>query len=429
MILKTDFTIEKIGEASNDSSLTNIIFEDDAKSIVYSINPDLLTEEIKNFGKPLLMEKAGPRKKIFFRPSDVRAAILTAGGLCPGLNDVIKGVVNTLCLSYGTAPVKGIRYGYRGIIEHVEFPPLILDPDVVDDIHIEGGTILGSSRGHQKIGAMIDAIVSMGINILFCVGGDGTLRGAKLLGEEIMRRKLDISIVGIPKTIDNDISFTERSFGFETAVSATDAIINSAHSEAKGAYNGVGLVKLMGRESGFITAHATIANSVVNYCFVPELPLVLEGDDGFLPHLMKRLERKQHAVVLVAEGAGQELFATEKKTDRSGNLRLNDIGLFLKNKIEDFAKRESFEVNVKYFDPSYVIRSGDAIGSDAVFCMMLAQNAVHAGMAGRTSLMIGYHNGEFVHVPLSLAVATRKKLDINGAIWRSVVELTSQNKP
>ncbi len=423
-----DFTIASVGIPEEQSPLRGIKFVADEDRVLDS---SLLSDLKLRSGSPAAssLEKAGPRRRVFFPPGNAKAAILTAGGLCPGLNDVIKGVVNTLCTGYGLKSVLGIRYGYRGLARHGEFQPLPLDPDVVDDIHSHGGTILGSSRGHQDIGEMADSLVSMGVDMLFCVGGDGTLRGARLLADELLRRKLPIAVVGIPKTIDNDISFTDRSFGFETAVYATNSVIEAAHAEAKGAFNGIGLVKLMGRESGFIAAFATLANSVVNYCFVPESPIVLDGENGFLPHLFRRLERKRHAVIVVAEGAGQEFFKAARGADKSGNVIFNDIGIFLKTEIAKFAKKNSAEVNIKYFDPSYMIRSGDAIGTDAVFCIMLAQNAVHAATAGKTSMMIGHHNGEFVHVPLSLATSARKKLDVDGPVWQSVLEITGQNKP
>lgn len=424
--MEYDFRIDKIGEANFPSPVKNGIFIEDNERIPFqSCLNDILYS--KSPAEYISLEKAGQRRNIYFAPDKVNATILTAGGLCPGLNDVIKGIVNTLFMTYGVSSVKGLKYGYLGLAKYKDFPPLNLTLETVDDIHAHGGSILGSSRGNQDISQMINALNEMGINILFCVGGDGTLRGAKALSDEIQRRKLKIVVCGVPKTIDNDISFTDRSFGFETAVYATNNIIECAHNEAKAAYNGIGLVKLMGRESGFIAANAALANSVVNYCLIPEEDFELEGENSFLEKLFRRLEKKRHAVVVVAEGAGQKFFSDSKKLDKSGNVILNDIGVFLKNKITEYAKKKSVEVNVKYFDPSYIIRSGDAVGTDAVFCIMLAQNAVHGAMTGRTSFMIGYHNGQFVHVPLSLAVMKRKKIDINGTLWQSVLQMTGQN--
>ncbi|HOK04337.1 MAG TPA: ATP-dependent 6-phosphofructokinase [Victivallales bacterium] len=423
-----DFSINTLGERKINSHLKNKIFINDNERIPFPSNLTEIQNIVKGEENFYSMEKAGPRKKLYFSPSEFKAGILTAGGLCPGLNDVIKGVVNTVCMTYGSSPVKGFQYGYLGLYNPETYPPIQLDPDVVDDIHAKGGTILGSSRGSRDISKMVDTLIKLEINALFCVGGDGTLRGAKAIADEIFKRKLKISVIGIPKTIDNDISFTERSFGFESAVYATNLVIESAHTEAKAAYNGVGLIKLMGRESGFIAANATLANSVVNYCLIPEENFQLYGDNGFLPRLFRRLEKKHHAVIVVAEGAGQNFFSGEKTFDKSGNLILKDIGLFLKEKIIEYGRENSIEVNLKYFDPSYTIRSGDAVGTDAVFCIMLAQNAVHAAFAGKTSLMVGYHNGQFVHVPLSLATLRRKKIDTKGSLWQSVLELTGQDE-
>jgi 6-phosphofructokinase 1 len=300
---------------------------------------------------------------------------------------------------------------------------LELTPKAVEDIHQQGGTILGSSRGPQDVSEMVDTLERMNVGILFTIGGDGTLRGAQAIAEEIGRRNLKIGVVGIPKTIDNDISFVQRSFGFLTAVSEATTAIYSAHAEAEGARNGIGLVKLMGRHAGFIAAHATLANSDVNFCLVPEVPFTLEG---FLAALKARLESRQHAVVVVAEGAGQELIETKGERDASGNIRLGDIGVFLKNHINEYFKRGGREISLKYIDPSYIIRSMPASPPDSAFCLMLGHNAVHAGMAGRTNMVVGYWKDEFTHVPISVAVSKRKQIDPMERLWTGVLSSTGQ---
>lgn len=422
-----DFTISKLGEPTFDSPLSDTVFQSVGSKIVYSRDPDIILHEYEESGEISAMEKAGPRNRIFHNPSETNAAILTAGGLCPGLNDVIKSLVNTLKLDYGVPNVYGIRYGYRGLVRKYGHKPLILTPDIVDEIHTEGGSILGSSRGPQDVRIMVNTLVKMKINMLFCIGGDGTLRCAHLLVEEITKNKLPISIIGVPKTIDNDISFIYRTFGFETAIYATDPVITAAHNEAKGAYNGVGLVHLMGRDSGFIATYAALANSNANYCLIPEVPFILEGHNGLLPHLCRRLKEKQHAVIVVAEGAGQHMFKDKKSArDPSGNIKKENIGIFLKDKIISYAHKNNIELSVKYFDPSYLIRSLDAKGTDAVFCILLAQNAAHAAMWGCTDMVVGHWNGEFTHVPIPLAISQRKKVNPQGPLWQSLLKMTRQ---
>ena len=416
----TDFTIEKLGEPTLDSPLNGIDFVPDDANVAYFNDTHELAADAQN-GTPCAFEQAGPRRKIFHDPAWSKAAILTAGGLCPGLNDVIKFLTKTLHQQYNVPVVYGIKYGYRGLNPAFKLEPVILQDEDVDDIHEAGGSILGSSRGRQDEKIMVDTLARMNINLLFCIGGDGTLRCAHDVAQEIRRRKLAISVVGIPKTIDNDICFIDKSFGFETAIYTSSLFITTAHNEAEGAYNGIGLIKVMGRDSGFIAAYATLANSHVTYCLVPEKPFTLEGPDGLLPNLEQRLMQKHHAVIIVAEGAGQELFqAQQQNKDASGNVLHQDIGLLLKDRINAYFKERKIEINLKYFDPSYTIRSVAAHGTDAVFCTMLAQNAVHAAMSGRTDMVVGHWHDAFTHVPISLATSSRKKIDLNSQLWNSV---------
>lgn len=415
----TDFAIERLGTPTIASPVKNLDFvRDDANVVFYKDTRDIIPA---NGEQILTFEQAGPRDTIYHDPSWSRAAILTAGGLCPGLNDVIKFITRTLRTQYGVPVVYGIPYGYRGLNPEFKHEPRILTEADVDHIHEDGGSVLGSSRGRQPEKIMVDTLARMNINMLFCIGGDGTLRGAHAIAEEVRRRNMAISVIGIPKTIDNDISFIDKSFGFETAVYTSSHFITSAHNEAEGAYNGIGLVKVMGRDSGFIAAYATLANSHVTYCLVPENPFKLDGPDGLLQNLENRLKQRHHAVIVVAEGAGQELFQEQEKSkDASGNILHKDIGLLLKDRINAYFKERNMEINLKYFDPSYAIRSVPAMGTDAVFCTMLAQNAVHAAMSGRTDMVVGHWNDAFTHVPIALATSSRKKIDINGQLWNSV---------
>ncbi len=371
--------------------------------------------------QPPVFEQAGPREKIYFDPSQIACGVVTCGGLCPGLNNVIRSVVLTLHHNYGVSTVYGFRYGYKGVAMSQNIEPLLLNSDVVERIHEQGGTLLGSSRGPQDPDDMVDNLVRLNIKILFTIGGDGTLRGASKLAEAIERRGLDIRVIGIPKTIDNDIQWVERSFGFATSVEEATRALAAAHTEACGAFNGIGLVKLMGRDSGFITAHAALADSDVNFCLVPEVPFTLEG---LLAQLEDRLALRKHAVVAVAEGVGQDWLSDGVEKDASGNLKLEDIGTFLRKTIEKHFKQKGMETTIKYIDPSYSIRGLAANAIDSELCLGLGQNAVHAGMSGRTNMMIGNWNRHYTHVPLEMATASRKRIDPQGELWQSILGAT-----
>lgn len=353
---------------------------------------------------------------------------MTCGGLCPGLNDVIRSIVHTLSYGYGVRIIKGIQYGYAGLNPASKLPLIDLSPDVVRDIHEDGGSCLGSSRGPQPVEVMVDSIYREDIRVLFVIGGDGTLRGASQIHDEITRRGMSVAVVGIPKTIDNDIGVVSRTFGFDTAVSTATESLRAAHVEATNAINGIGIVKLMGRHSGFVAASAALATADANFVLVPEVPFELEGPNGLLAALESRLHSRGHALVVVAEGAGQELFNEELGTDASGNAKLGDIGLLLKRRIGEHLSGRGLEHSIKYIDPSYTIRSVPANPNDGIFCGFLGQHAAHAGMAGKTGLLIGIWNNLFIHVPIELAVRGRKRIDPEGILWTSVLETTGQPK-
>lgn len=376
----------------------------------------------------LSMELAGPRERIFFDPARSKAAIVTCGGLCPGINNVIRTAVFELMHNYGVPETLGIRFGYQGLNPREGRPPVQLTPALVSSIHHDGGTILGTSRGPQDPATSIDFLENQGVNMLLCIGGDGTQRGAHAIAAEAARRGSKLAVVGIPKTIDNDVRFCFSTFGFYTAVAEAEQVIDRAHVEAKAAINGVGLVKLMGREAGYIAASATMASGEANFCFIPEVPLELEGRDGFLARLKRRLAAREHAVVVVAEGAGQHLLECAGGADASGNPRLADIGLFLKDRIEKYLKAEGMPTSVKYFDPSYYIRSLPAAAVDSLLCERFARAAVHAAMAGKTDMFVGLCNTHLVNVPLPASAGALKRLDPEGELWTSVLALTGQEK-
>ncbi len=395
-----------------------VLFDDTAAMIAARSGP---IDQLPGF------EPAGPRKKIFFDASKTRVGIVTCGGLCPGLNDVIRGLVMELTFHYNVKRIYGFRNGYQGFIARHGRSVIDLTPESVSSINEDGGTILGTSRGQQDVGEIVDCLERMNVNILFVIGGDGSLRGAMKIAAEVAERSAKIAVVGIPKTIDNDIPYIDQSFGFQTAFSSAVESITAAHVEAKAAPNGVGLVKLMGRHSGFIACYAAMAKNDANYVLIPEVPFKLEGPGGFLACLRKRVVERGHAVVVAAEGAGQDICAEGSHgTDASGNAKLVDVGIFLRHKIaEDFAAH-NVELNLKYIDPSYVIRSVPANPYDSVYCLRLAHNAVHAAMAGRTEMVVGRWHGRFVHIPMALAVSRRNQVCPDGDLWLSVLEATGQ---
>lgn len=395
--------------------------------ILHDVSLQNFQDCLKKGEEPISFEKAGPHSELFFEPAKTKVGIVTCGGLCPGLNDVIRSIVNHLHYRYGINRVLGFKYGFEGFIPDFGHEVVELTPQMVEGIHLTGGTFLGSSRGIQDVEQIVDTLEIMNINILFCIGGDGTQRGAHAIHQEIEKRKLKISIAGVPKTIDNDISYLEKSFGFETAFTMANEIIRYAHNEAEGAYNGIALLKLMGRDSGFIAAHAALSIQEVNFVLVPEMEFDLYGPYGFLKVLRQRLEHRHHAVVVVAEGAGQQFFnKSEAELDRSGNVKKKDIGLYLKEKIKEEFNAKELRHTIKYIDPSYIIRSAPANANDSKFCSLLAQNAVHAAMAGRTDFVIGNWSDQFTLLPISAAVSKRKEIDIHGELWWNILEATGQ---
>jgi len=402
-------------------------FVDESERILHDVSLGHFKKCIETGELPVSFEKAGPSEIIYFEPAKTKVAIITCGGLCPGLNNVIRSLFNELYYRYGISRIMGIQYGYEGLISSYNHPVIELTPAMVSSIHLIGGTLLGSSRGDQEVEKMVDTLEILNINILFCIGGDGTLRGAHAIHEEIEKRNLKIAVAGIPKTIDNDIDLIQKSFGFETAFSIANDIIRNAHNEAYGAYNGIALVKLMGRDSGFIAANAALAIQEVNFVLIPEISFDLYGQRGFLQVLRKRLEERHHAVIVVAEGAGQDFFdCSDTNKDISGNVKYKDIGIYLKDKITEEFKNNGFAHSLKYIDPSYIIRSAPANANDSKFCNLLAQNAVHAALAGKTDFVIGFWNNQFTLMPIEIVVAKRKKIDVEGELWWNVLEATGQ---
>ncbi|SHO49079.1 ATP-dependent 6-phosphofructokinase [Desulfopila aestuarii] len=418
-----EFIISRLGDCTHPSPMRGMAFTPDNDGVLYhTLKTEIQPYQEQGLDLPAF-EMAGPRETIFFDPDILSCGIVTCGGLCPGLNDVIRAIVLSLYHHYGVRKVFGFRYGFEGLNPSYYHTPLDLTPTLVGGIHQKGGSVLGSSRGPQDPKIMVDTLVHLGIGLLFVIGGDGTLRGAEAIAREIERRDLRIGVISIPKTIDNDICNVDISFGYETAVAESRRSTSTAHVEAIGARNGIGLVKLMGRESGFIAAAATLANNEVNFCLIPEVPFSL---DVFLKALEKRLRLRGHAVIVVGEGAGQSLFDDNLGADASGNRKLGDIGHLLKDRIKSYFQAQAMDISLKYIDPSYMIRSTAASASDSAFCLQLGQYAVHAGMSGRTNMLVGHWNNQFTHVPIPMAVQSRKKVDPQGKLWASVLASTGQ---
>jgi 6-phosphofructokinase 1 len=391
---------------------------------------DIEVPRRRSRGEPRGFEKAGPRAEVFFDAKKITVGIVSAGGICPGINDVIRSIVMELHHGYGVQRILGFRFGFTGLDPASGYEPLVLDPAAVRDIHTRAGTVLGTSRGPRNPALMVDTLAARNVDVLVVIGGDGTMRAAHAVHQEIVRRGLTIGVVGIPKTIDNDIPFVDKTFGFESAVATARLAIDAAHAEARSVINGVGLVKLMGRNAGFIAAHATLASHDVNACLVPEVPLQLEGQRGFLSWLEARVVRRGHAVVVVAEGCASVLAHAPAARDASGNEQFtsgaHDAGRILKQAIEAHFAARQVSLTLKYIDPSYMVRATLASADDAVFCGALARSAVHAAMAGKTDLMVGRWHRCFTHVPLETVLAHQKRLDPSGDLWREVLETTGQ---
>ena len=431
---KFDFTIENLGECKIKSpiELSTVVgngtanYVKDSSFVRTAVN---VYDTSKN--DPLdssnLMQKAGPREYIYFSPDEVKAGICTCGGFCPGLNDVIRAVVRCLWNRYGVRDIRGFQFGYKGFFKDENYETIPLNPENVDEIHKIGGSYLGTSRGGgMRTKDIVDTLQEKGINMLFVIGGDGTQHGALAISEEVEKRGYKCSVIGIPKTVDNDFLFIDRSFGFETAVQQAKDAVASIHMEARSQINGIGLVKLMGRESGFIATAAALASHECNFCLIPEVPFEMEGPNGFLSHLEKRLEKRHHAVIIVAEGAGQELLTKTNQTDASGNIKLADIGVFLRDQINAYFKKKNIEINLKYIDPGYQIRAAVTTASDSIYCERLGNNAVHAAMAGKTKMVVGLVHEKFVHIPINMVIASRNVVDPEGALWRDTLDATSQ---
>jgi|WetSurMetagenome_2_1015567.scaffolds.fasta_scaffold35370_3 6-phosphofructokinase 1 len=431
---KYDFTVETLGPCKIQSpiELSTVVgdfranYVRDDSYVRYKVNV-FGNDKSDDTTSSNLLQKAGPRELVYFDPKHVNAGICTCGGLCPGINDVIRAIVRCLYIRYGVSRIHGFQYGFKGFFADEGYDAVELTPDNVDEIHKIGGSFLGTSRGGgQRVSDIVDCVEKMNINMLFIIGGDGTQRGALDIATEINRRDMKVAVIGIPKTVDNDLQFIDHSFGFETAVQKAKEAVASIHMEAHSQINGIGLVKLMGRESGFIATATALASHEANFCLIPEIPFDMDGPNGFLITLEKRLTERHHAVIIVAEGAGQELLTKTNQMDASGNIKLADIGVYLRDTITKYFKDKNFHINLKYIDPGYQIRAAVTTANDSIYCERLGNNAVHAAMAGKTKMVVGLVHDKFVHIPISMVTAHRNVVDPEGALWRDALDATGQ---
>ncbi|XP_059450593.1 ATP-dependent 6-phosphofructokinase 4, chloroplastic-like [Corylus avellana] len=318
--------------------------------------------------------------------------------------------------------------GYRGFYSK---NTIKLTPKVVNDIHKRGGTFLRTSRGGHDTSKIVDNIQDRGINQVYIIGGDGTQKGAALISKEVEKRGLQVSVAGIPKTIDNDIAVIDKSFGFDTAVEEAQRAINAAHVEVESVENGVGIVKLMGRYSGFIAMYATLASRDVDCCLIPESPFYLEGHGGLFEFVEERLKENGHMVIVLAEGAGQDYVSQDShpvdEKDASGNRLLLDVGLWLSHKIkEHFTDVKKMAINMKYIDPTYMIRAIPSNASDNVYCTLLAHSAVHGAMAGYTGFTVGPVNSRHAYIPISHVTETQNTVKLTDRMWARLLASTNQ---
>lgn len=425
-VLAEDLRIDHLGPARFARPGASGRVSDDDR-ILLDDSLTAVTAALRDGTTPPAVELAGPRASLYFDPAAATMAIVTCGGLCPGINDVIRAIVMQASHTYGVGRILGLRYGFEGLDPAFGHTPVELNPEVVKDLPTFGGSFLGTSRGQHDPAVMVDHLLDLGVDMLFVIGGDGSQRGASALHREASSRGARLAVVGVPKTIDNDILFMDRSFGYETAFAAAFHAVKSAHTEARGTRNGLGLVKLMGRDSGFIACSAALATGEANFVLIPEVPFTLEGEHG-LPALVEaRIRSRGHAVIIAAEGAGQELIHGKPRTrDASGNTLHADVGMFLKEQLTTHFQSRGLELNLKYIDPSYLIRSGPAAADDRIFCLHLGRHAVHAAMAGKTGMVVARWHDRFVHLPMSLVTRGRRKVDPHGDLWRSVLESTGQ---
>jgi len=328
----------------------------------------------------------------------MRLAILTSGGDCPGLNAVIRAVVRTATDHYQYECV-GIKNGWKGaaVGDIIPLPPLS-----VSGILYRGGTILGTSRFNplkdgETTARILENLTLHRIGAVICVGGDGTLRAS----HEIAR--MGVNVVGVPKTIDNDIQATDVTFGFHTAVQIVTDAIDRLHSTAE-SHNRIMILETMGRNTGWIALSAGLAGGA-DLILIPERPF---SYDKICAMLTERHKRKSFSIVVVAEGAYPEGGEAVNigALDAFGRPRLGGIGFELAHEIE---MRTSIEARVTVL--GYVQRGGTPVAFDRILATRFGVAAVEAVAAGKFDHFIALRGEELVAVPIADGVGQCKQVD------------------
>jgi len=361
--------------------------------------------------------RANATRHIYWDPKDVRAAIVTCGGLCPGLNSVVRELTDCLYNEYGVKDILGMRGGYHGLSNPEELTPMYLTPKIVNEIHMKGGSVLMAGRGGNDCIRIVDKLKERDINMLFVVGGDGTQSGAHALFLEARKRKMPISIVGVPKSIDNDVMYFDKTFGFESAVAEAVSVIRGSFVEATSANRAVSIVKLMGRDAGFVSMYAAVASNLVDLCLIPEVDVKLQD---VLAYVDKVLAQKGYMVVAVAEGAGQN-FVESEGVDPTGHTKYGDVGVFLRDAINEHLKRSDDGGRSFYFDPSYMIRAVPANPIDHIFCSRLSRDAVHTAMRGYTGVCVGPIHNIIIIMPMNNIASRQKTVNVHRNMWQVCV--------
>ena len=430
-ITADDLAIARLGERTIDTPLRDLLGGRE-ESVHYVTETDrvLLDDTLgvakrRSAGTPAELpafNPGGPREKLYFEPSTVTAAIVTCGGLCPGLNNVVRALVLQLANAYGVKSILGFRNGYSGLTD--TSAPLALTPELVRDIHNRGGTILGTSRGGQEPAAMVDTLARHRVDMLFVIGGDGSLRGAQKIAakpppataarrgghpeDHRQRHSVDRPELRLPDRVRP-----------RRRVDPRRAHRGRVHRRRRGTGQADGpaqrLHRLLCDTRQPRSRLRPDPRSLLPARQLPALPAQARRSAGARSRGRRR-GRRAGAVPRSAE------------TDASGNARLGDIGALLRERVTAHFAQHGTPLSLRYVDPGYAIRSVPANAFDAVYCARLAQAAVHAGMAGFTSMVVARWHGRFIHLPIALATATRNQVDPHGDLWMSVLEATGQPK-
>lgn len=333
----------------------------------------------------------------------MRIATLTSGGDCPGLNAVIRGIVRTASSEFGSTVV-GYQDGWVGLMEDRRVQ--LYDDDSIDKILLRGGTILGTGRLHpDKFKAGIDRIKEnlreAEVDALIPIGGEGTLKGAQFLADN------GIPVIGVPKTIDNDVNGTDYTFGFDTAVSVATEAIDRLHTTAE-SHNRVMIMEVMGRHVGWIALHAGMAGGA-HYTVIPEYPFDIND-------ICKAMERRfqmgeKYGIICVAEGALPKegtMDFKEGEEDEFGHKTFNGIGQVIGDEIH---KRLGHDVRTMVL--GHIQRGGTPTAFDRVLATRYGVAAARAAHKGESGKCVALHGEHIELIDLQEAVGTLKSVPLS----------------